>query len=177
MTSTRQILNILENFEFTQNLEKDVAQILRDFNKQKTFIHLKAVTQKALEIADNYSVDKDSVYKAAILHDISAIIPNDLRIVFSERIGVEDIHQDDRDNPIMLHGKISAEIARKYFNVSNEETLNAMRYHTTLRANATTVEQIIFIADKIALDTTSTHDAEYMKDALTIVNEDVTKAC
>lgn len=166
----------LNSFQFSGDLEKDVHYVLLTFDKEETFHHVRAVTAKALDIAFNYKVDQNKSRIAAMLHDISAIVPSDQRIQIAEYYEI-DVHDQDRENPIMLHGKISAEIAKRYFDISDEETLNAMRYHTTLRSNATVVEQIVFIADKIALDPTTTHKAEYLDDVLKIVNDDITKAC
>lgn len=41
--------------------------------------------------------------------------------------------------------------------ITDEDVLNAVRYHTTLRAGASALEQLVFIADKIALDPTARH--------------------
>jgi len=40
--------------------------------------------------------------------------------------------------------------------------LNAIRYHTTLRAGAGVLEKIVFLADKIAYDPASPHKGEYL---------------
>lgn len=171
------IFQKIENYEFSGDFESDVEGILKSFGKEETFHHVMAVSTKALEIADYYDVDKDKVRIAALLHDFSAIIPPKYRLSAARELGVKEIKDDDIENPIMLHGKISAELARKYFGIKDEGVLNAMRYHTSLRKGASTIEQIVCIADKIALDRTTKHKAEYMEEVVAVVNEDVREAC
>jgi HD superfamily phosphohydrolase YqeK len=40
--------------------------------------------------------------------------------------------------------------------------LNAVWYHSTLRAGASRLEKLVFLADKIAYDPTSLHRGEYL---------------
>ena len=57
--------------------------------------------------------------------------------------------------PGVLHGPLAAEVARVKLGVMDEDILNAIRYHTTLRAGASTLEKVVFVADKVALDPTA----------------------
>ena len=47
----------------------------------------------------------------------------------------------------VLHGPVGAWLAQKQFNVHDEDVLNAIRYHTTGRANMTLFEMAVFVAD------------------------------
>lgn len=167
----------LRNFAFTDNLDQNVESILSHFSKEETYHHVSAVAKKASEIAEHFDVDKQKIHRAAMLHDISAIFPNGQRLKVAEELGVEEIKPDDIANLIMLHGKISAKLAEKYFGISDTETLDAMKYYTALRGSASLVEQVVFIADKIELDPTTLHKAEYMDAVVRVVDTDVTKAC
>jgi len=171
------IFQKLGSYNYSGDLENDAEGILEIFGKEETFYHVKAVTLKALEIAEHYNVDQEKVRIAALLHDFSAIIPPKYRLAVARQLGVEEIKENDIDNPIMLHGKISAQLGKKYFGITDIETLDAMKYHTTLCSDASLAEQIVFIADKIALDPSGKHNAEYMDDVKNTVNDDVTKAC
>ena len=51
--------------------------------------------------------------------------------------------------PEILHGPVGAWIAENEFHITNEDILNAIRYHTTGRANMSKLEKIIYIADMI----------------------------
>jgi HD superfamily phosphohydrolase YqeK len=54
--------------------------------------------------------------------------------------------------PMIIHQKISKEIAEKIFEITDKEILNAIECHTTLKANPSKLDMILFIADKIKWD-------------------------
>lgn len=49
----------------------------------------------------------------------------------------------------LIHPFLGAEVARREYQVTDEDILNAIRYHTTGRAGMSLLEKIIFIADYI----------------------------
>jgi HD superfamily phosphohydrolase YqeK len=49
-------------------------------------------------------------------------------------------------------GKLSAVMAERYFGVTDGAALDAMRCHTTLRAGASLVDRLLFVADKLSWD-------------------------
>ena len=51
--------------------------------------------------------------------------------------------------PEILHGPVGAWIAEHEFNITDEDILNAIRFHTTGRAGMSKLEKIIYIADMI----------------------------
>ena len=53
----------------------------------------------------------------------------------------------ERIKPELLHGKIGADVAKKVYGF-NEDMQNAIKYHTTGRANMSILEKIIYVADK-----------------------------
>jgi predicted HD superfamily hydrolase involved in NAD metabolism len=59
----------------------------------------------------------------------------------------------DTENTLMigavLHGPVGAWLAKKDFNVTDEEVLSAIRSHTTGRENMTLFEMAVFVADAI----------------------------
>ena len=53
---------------------------------------------------------------------------------------------------MLVHQKLSVPIARQVFSVDDAEVLSATECHTTLKANASLTDKIVFVADKIAWD-------------------------
>ena len=51
--------------------------------------------------------------------------------------------------PHLLHSKLGAFKAKNEYGIEDQEILDAVRYHTTGRANMTLLEKIIFVADYI----------------------------
>ncbi|MGC9520711.1 MAG: HAD family hydrolase, partial [Anaerolineae bacterium] len=54
--------------------------------------------------------------------------------------------------PMILHQKLSAAMAQRFFGVDDKGTLSAICCHTTLRRDAALLDKIVFLADKIRWD-------------------------
>lgn len=65
---------------------------------------------------------------AGVLHDISAVIPNDKKIEVAESLHI-NILPEEREFPLIIHQKISREIANILFGITNEEILSAICCH------------------------------------------------
>lgn len=103
------------------------------------------------KIAEKFHVDKEKAAIAGYLHDISGIFPNEERIAVAEEFGVA-IVEAERKFPMIIHQKLSRVIAKEIFKIEDEEILNAICCHTTLRKHATKMDLVLFVADKIEWD-------------------------
>ena len=59
---------------------------------------------------------------------------------------------EEKTAPLLLHQKLSAYIARDEFRVSDHDVLTAISCHTTLKPNASYLDLVLFVSDKIAWD-------------------------
>ena len=139
------------DFKPKGELEKDVYSLLHNHNHDHTFTHFKAVAAKAVELAQQCGGDAAKAETAAWLHDISAIIPNDKRIEVARALDIEVLPVEEQ-LPMIIHQKLSAAISRHSFGVTDEETLSGVGCHTTLKADASLTDKLVFVADKIAWD-------------------------
>jgi predicted HD superfamily hydrolase involved in NAD metabolism len=62
------------------------------------------------------------------------------------------LSQVEQSAPKLWHAILGAEYIRRELDVTDEEILQAVRYHTTGRANMTLLEKVLFIADFISDD-------------------------
>lgn len=92
-----------------------------------------------------------AAFIAGLLHDIGGIYPQNVRIEKAEQFGIECLAQE-REFPLIIHQKLSSYLAQSYFDVSDEAILSAIECHTTLRGNFSTLDLIVFLADKISWD-------------------------
>ena len=69
-----------------------------------------------------------------------------LKICADNKIPVTEI---ERRNPFLLHAKVGSYLAKKEYDIHNQDILNAITYHTTGRPEMTMLEKIIFISDYI----------------------------
>ncbi|MCC2380506.1 bis(5'-nucleosyl)-tetraphosphatase (symmetrical) YqeK [Bacillus wiedmannii] len=139
------------SFTPTGKIENDIKSFLLKYNKELTYKHSIRVAKEARKIASTYHVNEEKVAIAAYLHDISAIFPNEDRVAVAEQFGIE-ILQEEREFPMIIHQKLSRVIAKEIFKVKDEEILNAICCHTTLRKHATKMDLVLFVADKIEWD-------------------------
>ncbi|KAA0769499.1 HD domain-containing protein [Bacillus sp. AR2-1] len=139
------------SFTPTGKIENDIKSFLLKYNKELTYKHSIQVAKEARKIAITYHVNEEKAAIAGYLHDISAIFPNEDRVAVAEEFGIE-ILQEEREFPMIIHQKLSKVIAKEIFKVDDEEILNAICCHTTLRKLATKMDLVLFVADKIEWD-------------------------
>ncbi|PEJ03897.1 bis(5'-nucleosyl)-tetraphosphatase (symmetrical) YqeK [Bacillus wiedmannii] len=143
------------SFTPTGKIENDIKAFLLKYSKEVTYKHSIRVANESRKIAVTYNVNEEKAAIAGYLHDISAIFPNEDRIVVAEQFGIE-ILQEEREFPMIIHQKLSKVIAKEIFKVEDEEVLNAICCHTTLRKHATKMDLVLFVADKIEWDQNGT---------------------
>lgn len=136
---------------FAGNLKQDMHLFLSSNDCLYTADHNIDVGTEARRIALLYGINPDQAEMAGWLHDISAVFPNSERIDAARQLGIEVLPEEEQF-PMIIHQKLSKVMAREIFGVADDEVLNAVGCHTTLRANATQLDLVLFVADKIAWD-------------------------
>lgn len=126
---------------------QDYLDYIKPRMNEKRYIHTLGVEQTAIELAKVYGESVEKAGLAAILHDLAKFEPE------------QQMRQIVRDNHLgenltdwggeIMHGPIAAWRAKHELGVTDEDVLNAMRFHTTGRAAMSRLEQIIYIADMI----------------------------
>ncbi len=139
----------------------DVERFYRAVNRLDTLAHVTQVAAEAQVLAARFGADRGSANLAALAHDLAAVVPATEMIDVAEHMGLQ-VGGADRAIPLLLHGPIAAAALVEKLGLRDEDILNAVRYHSTLRAGASTLEKIVFLADKIAYDPTSPHGGEYL---------------
>jgi len=137
--------------DFTGDIKADVKTLLCEFNKAKTFEHVKAVAEANIKIAEQYNLDKNICELCGYLHDISAIMPYSMMMSYAVDNNWH-IYEAEKKFPILLHQRISKVIAEEDFNITDERILSAVECHTTLKSNPSDYDMALFIADKLAWD-------------------------
>ncbi|MGD8626966.1 MAG: bis(5'-nucleosyl)-tetraphosphatase (symmetrical) YqeK [Anaerolineae bacterium] len=126
-----------------------------------TLDHVERVAAEACRLAERLGLDEEAANLAGLAHDLGGVVPVEERVAVAEGMGLA-VSEADRAMPLVLHGPIAAEAAAWKLGVDDDEVLNAIRYHTTLRRGAGLLEKVIFVADKMAYDPTSPHRGEYL---------------
>ena len=135
----------------TNNLENDVITLLKANNKPETVTHSINVSKTCIKLAKRFNLDEEIARYSGILHDVSAFIrPADM-LDYAERSDWY-IDESERKYNFILHQRISEIIAREYFGVTDEKILSAIACHSTLKANASEYDMLLFLSDKISWD-------------------------
>lgn len=152
---THDAIHLLRNLRDDMMLSgepcRDVPAFLIAHGFPATARHCAAVASEARRIAALVGADADSAERAGWFHDVSAIFPTAARVAAAHTLGVV-ILPEEAAFPMILHQKLSAVLARELFGERNDAVLSAVGCHTTLKADASTLDTVVFVADKIAWD-------------------------
>lgn len=116
--------------------------------KPERFNHSVGVSKTASDLASYYNEDPNKAYIAGILHDCAKNLNYDEMMKKCADYDVE-IDEHEMKNPALIHAKLGAKVAEYEFDITDEDILNAIKWHTLGRADMTTLEKIIFVADMI----------------------------
>jgi predicted HD superfamily hydrolase involved in NAD metabolism len=124
-------------------LRAAVARLPRSLAK-----HVEGVVAEARRLARVHGADEERAALAAWGHDIArALSPSEL-LAEARRLGLA-VDPVEESAPILLHGPVAAEMLCRDYGVDDTEVLATARYHTTGRAGMSTLEKVVFVADKI----------------------------
>lgn len=130
-------------------LEENIKRNFTQANKLQVWAHTLQVRHNALKLAQKFGISSEQASSAALLHDISRIFAKEEYLELAQIYDLE-ILAEERQLPDLLHQKLSRVIAVENFNITDKEVLNAISCHTTLRAQATKLDKILFLADKLS---------------------------
>ena len=147
-----------------------IDNYLLDVLTPKKLIHTEGVVHMALRLAKIYGADLEKTRIAAKYHDIAKCFDESILDGYVIRY---NLPKKLIGKPNLSHGKVAAEIMRDKFAIDDEEILNAVRYHTTLREDMTLLDKIIYVADAIEVN----RDYEGLDELRKIAYEDIDRAC
>ena len=158
---------------FSGRIAEDVPQFLRHHGYPKTAKHIGDVALKSRELASRFNADCDSAEIAGWLHDVSAVFPAVERANIARELGVEVLVEEDTF-PMIIHQKLSGVLAREIFAVDDSAILSAIGCHTTLKRDASLLDKVVFVADKIAWDQPGT--PPYLDDIIAALEKSIDHA-
>ena len=109
--------------------------------------HVLGTEETAAALALRWGADEESARRAALLHDCTKKFDKELQLALCRQYGIEPDAAERREGKI-LHAITGAAVAYADFGVSGE-VRDAIRWHTTGKADMTLLEKIIYLADYI----------------------------
>lgn len=133
---------------------------------EERFMHSLGSAQCAQELANKFELDEEKAFLAGLLHDCAKCFGKELTLKLAENLDLQD---GELENFKVLHAPVSAHVAQKEFNITDEEILSSIRWHTLGRLGMSDFEKIIFLADKIERNT---RDLEFREKILKFLDEE-----
>jgi predicted HD superfamily hydrolase involved in NAD metabolism len=110
------------------------------------YAHTLRVARLGESLARAHGEDPSRAYVAGMLHDIARLYSSEqLLAACTERALAID--EFERENPVVLHSRVGAELAREAFAVTDEGVLSAIRAHTLGAPRMSPLDEIVYLAD------------------------------
>lgn len=149
---------------------ENYIELLKSRLNEKRFYHSLCVADEAKRLAIKYGADSEKAYLAGLLHDITknATVEEHLQIFAQFGIILSDVEKSHK----LYHAMSGALYVKHFLDIDDIEIINAIRYHTTARADMSLLEKIIYLADFTSLD----RDYEDVSVIRGLVNDSLDKA-
>ncbi len=125
---------------------EDYKSIIRPMMSERRYNHCVNVSAEAVRLAEKYGGDTEKAAVAGILHDITKEVDfeNQLQIIKSGDIILTEV---EKSTTKLWHAISGSVYVENILGINDSDIINAIRYHTTGRANMSLLEKIIFLAD------------------------------
>lgn len=136
-----------------KNMENpDIANIRKEMEavlSSKRYNHTLGVAYTAAALAMAHGEPMEGALTAGLLHDCAKSMHGSELVAICEKARL-NVTAVERSNPTsLLHAKAGAYLAQHKYGITDDDILNAIRYHTTGRPDMSKLEKIIYIADYI----------------------------
>ena len=120
----------------------------RERLSNKRYAHTQRVAETAERLAEFHGLDSKKARLAGLLHDAAREVGKEelLRVAEEDDLAVGDF---EHERPMLLHGPVAAELARRDLGVKDGEILDAVRAHTTGEPGMGALALTLFVADKV----------------------------
>ncbi|MCI8912986.1 MAG: nicotinate (nicotinamide) nucleotide adenylyltransferase [Lawsonibacter sp.] len=112
---------------------------------EKRVRHIRGTEEEAVRLAERWGADPEYARRAGILHDCTKYLGQEEQLALCKTYGVE-LDELEQSAIKLLHSKTGACIARHVFG-EPDEVFHAIYWHTTAKADMTTLEKILYVAD------------------------------
>ena len=110
------------------------------------YAHVLRVARFAERLARAHGLDAGAARTAALLHDLARLYASDRLLRECAERGMA-IDAFERGNPVVLHARLGAELARERFGVDDPDVLSAIRKHTLADAVMSPLDKVVYLAD------------------------------
>lgn len=128
----------------TEQMKEKLSTMLTEHR----YTHSIGVMETSEKMARIFGTDTEKALIAGLLHDCAKQIDRGEQLKMCEERGIE-IDDIKKSAPSLVHADLGASVAKTDFDVTDEDILSSIKYHTLGRKNMTVLEKILFLADII----------------------------
>ena len=121
-------------------------QVRDELAQAHRFAHVVRVARMADRLARAHHADALRARTAGLLHDLARLYPADRLLRECTERGLP-MDAFERGNPIVLHARLGAELARERYGITDEAVLSAIRKHTLADAVMSPLDAVLYLAD------------------------------
>lgn len=122
-------------------------QLKRDLNKSR-YEHSIGVMHTAACLAMRYKLDIEKAMLCGLVHDCTKNLNTEQQLSICKTNQIE-LTYEDMANPEILHAITAPIMAKNNFFIYDVDVLNAIRCHSTGKANMNNLDKALYIADFI----------------------------
>lgn len=147
--------SVLEYIEKNKLYDGGIAcDFVKNVLTKKRLIHTANVAVTALKKAKELGLDKEKVFISCVLHDCAKYLdPKDFKGFKLDK---------DMPKPV-VHAFLGAFVVENVLKIKDKEIIDAIRYHTTGKANMSNLARLIFLADMVEIGR-DYDGVEYLRD-------------
>lgn len=131
----------------TEAYMKLIKERLSDYR----FYHSVCVAESAVQLAKRFGADEEKARVAGILHDVMKEETKENQLAVIQKAGMK-MTELEKKNKKVYHQMSGAAYVKEELGITDDEIINAIRYHTTGRRSMSLLEKIIYLADFISAD-------------------------
>lgn len=124
-----------------------LREVSLSLHKPSRVAHVIGCCETAARLAERYGADPTDAARAGILHDITKALDGANQLRLCEKYGII-VDTFEREHTKLLHARTGSAVARHIFG-ENDAVCDAIFWHTTGKADMTTLEKIVYLADYI----------------------------
>lgn len=130
---------------------QEYKKLLESRLNKGRFYHSLCVADEAKRLAEKYGGNEEKCYLAGLLHDITknSSPEEHLEIFKNNNITLSDIEMSAEK---LWHAVSGPIYIKNNLNITDEEILDAVRYHTTAKADMSLTAKILYLADFTSKD-------------------------
>ncbi len=130
---------------------ESLKAILQQRLNEKRYYHSLCVAKEAKCLAEKYGGDPVKAYLAGLLHDITKNAPDEEHLQIFKEFGIilSDIEKDAKK---LWHAMSGALYVKNILGINDLEIIDAIRYHTTAKADMSLLAKILYLADFTSKD-------------------------